>query len=229
LFFPLLNFLKKLQECHLLTDCYLASHFYTLIRLLKALEEANTLIENHKKTGKALRLASQYPALLPAPSECVYNEKIALELSTSSEQTQPSRKKNKKPVEPKNPVPEKKKPKKTRQEESTSTQPAPKNATTIKLAPIVPESAIAIKATPLELLREKLFNLHCAKANIAIRQALWHMDALVCLDRVIKSSSFQNTESLTLLARVASSAHKVLEQSYRFCLEQQKKPLTRIT
>jgi hypothetical protein len=211
LFSPLLSLLKTMQECHLLIDCYVVAPLYASNAILLALDESNILIENHKKGGPAPRLASQCPALLPVPSECVYSEKIFLELYNSSSK-KPLKKKKRIPTKPNIPViqpPKKEKAKKPCQETTPPAQPILGNAITIKL-------------NPLEQLRENIFKLNCVGAHVAIRQALWHIDALISLQH---APSVQIEEGLTILNRVASSAHKLLEQTYLFCLHSQGKSL----
>jgi hypothetical protein len=222
-FKPFLSLLKKMQKCNSLAECYIINPISLIVSILDGLQKSNTLIENHKKGGTTPPLASQ--SLLPPPR--VYNEKFALELSNETP-AQPKLKKKKIPSKSQSSAvnqPQKRPPEKPNQEKKTPpAQPTPKSATAINLSPPKNNNKSIAKLSPLEELREKLFALHSAKADVAIRQALWHIDALITLHHIFNDSSFQAKESLTILNRMASSAHKLLEQTYRFYLQQKGTP-----
>ncbi len=203
--------LEDYQGCYLLSDGHLVSEYSILSRLLKSLQKSNEAIEKYQREGIVPRLASpKSPSLLPPPFG--YDEKVVEELlASASPRSGNGRKKGKKashqPIEKKakekstsQPVSEKKTNEKCKQE---------------KLEPqTLPQNPIL---DPLEQLREKMFQIRQGNSSPSLRQALWHLDALISIQQLVDTQSVKAEESLTIFDAAVSSAQKLLEQTYRFC------------
>jgi hypothetical protein len=86
----------------------------------------------------------------------------------------------------------------------------PSNLTPIPVAPI----------NPCDRLAEKLTKLYEANpSQLPLRQALWHLDALMTIQHSPKKSPLTADDCLNRIDLTASSAQKLLEQVYRFFLE----------
>ncbi len=203
--------IEEYQECHLLSDGYLVFEYATLSRLLASLQKSNEALEKHQKNGIVPRLVSpESPSLLPSSSG--YDEKVVEELlASASSRSGSGRKKGKKsshqPAEKKQkekaispPVSEKKTNEKSKRV-SLEPQTSPPN-------PVL---------DPLEQLREKMFQIRQGNPSPSLRQALWHLDALISIQQLFDTKSVKAEESLTIFDAAVSSAQKLLEQTYRFC------------
>lgn len=202
----LLRLMEDYQECHLLEDGYHAFYCIGLREILAALSESNIAIEKYRKEGKCPKLVKDCPSLLPSASRPQYDAKISQELLTSSSfKSERGPKKGKGAVRAQKIVPQPEKKKKAGKEKQEKIQ---------SQATLIP--TLTVKLDPLEKLSKKLFNLYQLNDSIPLRQALWHLDALTSIQR---SSDIKEAEALILLDATASAAHKLLEQTYRFCLE----------
>jgi hypothetical protein len=70
-------------------------------------------------------------------------------------------------------------------------------------------------------LRKQLIQLYKDCSSPALRQALYHLDILLIIQSSFKKSQMTAPECLTVTSLAANSAHKLLEQTYRFCLKKE--------
>ncbi len=201
----MLPMMEDYQECHLLTDCFLAGFCIGLSRILEALKESNSIIEKHKIGKNRPKLIGNCPSLLPPISILQYDAKISQELlRDSSIKSEKSPKKIKGGSRTQKAMPQIEIKKKAAKEKQEKIQPQ---------EILVP--SLIVPLDPLEQLSYKLFHLYHLSGSIPIRQALWHLDSLISMRR----SSIKQTDALIHLNATVSSAHKFLEQIYRFRLE----------
>ncbi len=204
----LLPLMENYQECHLWIDAYLASCCYTLSRLLESLQQSNEALETYQTEGIVPRLASS--SILPPPS--LYDEKAVEELlASSSPRSGNGRKKGRKSSH---------QPAEKKQPEKVASPPVSEKKTNekskrISLEPQTPPPNPVLD--PLEQLREKMFQIRQGNPSPSLRQMLWHLDALISIQQLVDTKSVKAEESLTIFDAAASSAQKLLEQTYRFC------------
>ncbi len=197
--FPKLRSLtENRQECHMLIDCYLKPSCIVLGKIFDSLIASNLDIEKFNKEG--VMPASNTESLLPPPKQ--YNAKAFEELCSA-------------------PLPKhtpKKKRGKNNAPQSTPTPEEPKVVS--KAAPSAPPPSIEKPliippVSPLEQLKRQLFTIHAINPAVSVRQALWHLDILMTL----KTTTVTAENNLAVLNLAGSSAQKLLEQIYRYCLE----------
>ncbi len=205
---PLLSFIENYQECHLWIDAYFNLSFNTLSRLLESLQKSNEALEKYQTEGIVPCLASS--SILPAPS--LYDEKVVEELlASASPRSKNGHKKTKKSSH---------QPAEKKQPEKAASPPVSEKKTNekskrISLEPQTPLQNLVLD--PLEQLREKMFQIRQGNPSPSLRQALWHLDALISIQQLLDTKSVKAEESLTIFDAVVSSAQKLLEQTYRFC------------
>ncbi len=209
-FEPFLSLMENFQECHLLIDSYLASSCVSLFRIAEALQKSNEALEKYQREGSIPYLVSKASSILPSPSP--YDEKVVEELLASpSPRSGNGKKKAKKasrqPVEKK-------------QKEKVASPPVSEKKTNEKSkrvsleAQTLPPNPVL---DPPEQLREKMFQIRQGNPSPSLRQALWHLDALISIQQLLDTKSVKAEESLTIFDAAISSAQKLLEQTYRFC------------
>src|SRR5581483_8031924 len=200
----LLSLMRNRQECHLFFDCHLLDQCLKLLSILRIFTTSNEDIARYYREGVVP--PSHPKSLLPPPSVQQYNEEAFLELCATPTPEARGGKPKKKAIS---------------KSQQTVSQPAPKTAPKQPLPPPPATIPVELPKTPeldsLELLRRKFLTLYHLRPHVFIRQAIWHVDTLITLKETLKTPAM-NKEGLTLLNLTASSAHKVLEQTYRFCL-----------
>lgn len=199
----LLSFVQNRHDSHLFFDCYLVPHVLLLTNILTYFMESNKDIEKFYKEG--IMPPSNPKPLLPPPALSNYSETAFRELyATPIPEPQPTttRTKKKKGVAKAQSVA----PQKTQKEPIL---PAP------QIIPVEPLQAAALDS--LEQLRRQLLAIYHTQPSAALRQAVWHLDKLITLKETLKTPAM-NKEGLTVLNLATSSAHKLLEQTYSFCL-----------
>lgn len=211
----LIQHLEGYNDCCSINKYYLLTTRYALIETLVSLTNSNRTWEQFNETKKTPLLYSQVQPLLPPICEVNDQWIDALEPpSKSTPSRQPPQVSKKK--KPRNPAT---RPKKT----------VPLNS--INQAVDTPISEIQTPApfalNPLERLKLKLQSLHQASPSCALRQALWHLDALTVIQSALPHSKVNAPYCLSMTAIVIASSQKVLEQTYRFCLKQDSSPLER--
>ncbi len=209
-FEPFLSLMENFQECHLLIDSYLASSCISLSRIAEALQKSNEALEKYQREGIMPHLVSKASSILPSPS--LYDEKVVEELLASSSPRSGNGKKKAKKAS--HQPTEKKQPQKAASPPVSEKKTSEKSKR-ISLEPqtLPPNSVL----DPLEQLREKMFQIWQGNPSSSLRQALWHLDALISIQQLVNTKSVKAEESLTIFDAAVSFAQKLLEQTYRFC------------
>lgn len=196
------------HECGLFFDAHLLPGFLTLGRIFESVIASNKDIETFNKEGILPpcnpKIFLPSPTLIEESSIPKYNENIFRELYTTPvPETGPIKKRKKKQGAKVQPVT----PQKTQKEPALPTLPP---------LVLLAEPPQAAALDPLEQLRRHLLAVYHTQPSIAIRQAVWHLEALITLKGALQPPAMK--ENLTVLNLAAGSAHKLLEQTYRFCL-----------
>ncbi len=220
---PFVDFVKNFYDCHLLVDAYITPYVVIIHYLLLSLGKSNEAFESYKNTGILPHLAVQCTPFLPDFPQ--YNEEVVKELELESSSFTPRNKKK----TPKNPKPERQtfppakiNPKQQKQRQKTKKDSFQKAVTpkashikdkTMTMAPLISDT------DPFAPLMGKLFKLCLTSSNPNLRNTLWHLDALACVQRSFKNYSLK--DGLALLDVVGNAAQKSLEQAYSFHLKYQ--------
>ncbi len=204
----LLALVENFQKCHLWIDAYFTISCDTLSRILEALQVSNEAIEKYRTEGIVPHLGAS--SILPAPSR--YDEKIVEELLASSSSRSRSGSKKAKRISHQ---PAEKKQKEKAVSPPVSEKKTNEKSKRVSLEPQTPLQNLVLD--PLEQLREKMFQIRQGNPSPSLRQALWHLDALISIQQLLDTQSVKAEESLTIFDAAVSSAQKLLEQTYRFC------------
>jgi hypothetical protein len=192
------NYRQMYRQCRF----YLNLPTIVVDKLMKALYLSDEAWKVYKETNNPPRLASQVPSLLAPIVEYQAPDDSWLETKSVGHPKPKKEKKNrtKTIVQVKTPLAD------------SDEKPAGSHTASV---PII---------SSIECLRSKLLHLHRANPSRALRQAAWHLDSLI----VLQKSQKKDRECLALVTMVASSAQKVLEQTYRFCTRQDNASLARV-
>ncbi len=209
------NLLVNYNECEALVRFFLTLQTCYLDELLRSLAISNKLWEN--RNNVKLLLASEVASLLPTPIE--YDESAMEDLLLSTTSSINVKKKGK------GKIPDKKGAPRTPQKKKQTAKPEAKSPQrqlkSEKKSPSVALTLISedtVQTSSIERLRAKLSHYCEITASPALRQALWHLDALTAFQTSFDRSPLQAKECLAIACGVASCAQKVLEQTYRSLL-----------
>jgi hypothetical protein len=201
---------------------YLTSGITDLLLLLKPLIHSKLTWNLCVNSNYEPVVLAQAPPLLPAVNSC---DRIAMDewetsLETKSKEgrTRPtgsSRKTKRKNENQK------------RQTNTAIISPVSAKKSKDVLATVSSTSALS-NLSPVELLRNKLTQLYHGNRSPALRQAIWHLDSLISIQKSVVKSQKKAPDCLTIANSVTHCAQKVLEQTYRFCLKEEGEPLNRI-
>jgi hypothetical protein len=210
------NLLVNYNECEALVRFFFCMQTCYIDEFLKSLILSNELWKN--RNNVKLLLASEVASLLPTPIE--YDESAIedLLLSTSSSSVN-VKKKGKVNTPAKKGAP--RTPQKKKQPVKPEVKSPQRQLKSEKSSPSVPLTLISgdtVQASPIERLRAKLSHYCEITRSPALRQALWHLDALIAFQTSFDRSPLQAKECLSIACGVASCAQKVLEQTYRSLL-----------
>ncbi len=211
---PFLQILENYRECDQLIQAGLEvvlGYDGMIDCLLKALEKSNEAFKKFQGEGTPLRLASACSSILPKPR--VYDERVFEELCASSSPRSGGGRRKKVKKSSHQPIEKKAK-------EKSISQPVSEKKTNekskqVSLEPQTPPQHPAVD--PFEQLRERMIHIHQENLSSSLRQALWHLDALISIQQLLDTKSVKAEESLTVFDAAVSSAQKLLEQTYRFC------------
>ncbi len=209
------NLLVNYNECEALVRFFLSIQTYYVEEFLRSLILSNGLWEN--RNNVKLLLASEVASLLPTPIE--YDESAMEDLLLSTTSSINVKKKGK------GKIPDKKGAPRTQQKKKQTAKPEAKSPQrqlkSEKKSPSVALTLISgdtVQTSSIERLRAKLSHYCEITASPALRQALWHSDALIAFQTSFDRSPLQAKECLSIACGVASCAQKVLEQTYRSLL-----------
>ncbi len=222
--------LQNYNECGLIKDTFLDTRLIYLAKLMRSLILSNNIWKNYQKTKVIPVLVSDISSLFPTPVSVIqYDEKMMNELLSNSlpqkTQKQPNSVAKKNVQKGKTLIDRKKK-----QPLKTEIKIQSKSNTSKSLLPQINQVSENTEPNPLQInfteeLRTKLYVLYTRHPSTALRQALWHLEALLAYQECFDDLDSRLVNSLTIVNAVTNSAHKLLEQTYRFCLRKEGVPL----
>jgi hypothetical protein len=206
-------------ECDKFVRFFLLIPMYFIQGFLSSFIRSNELWENRNNVEPLF--ASDTASLLPPPF--VYNEHVIDSLLEDLASIPPAKVGKKGNT----PTPAKKRNQKNKKQPvqiAVKSQPQKKLKQQLKSerqVPSVPLTLISgdtVQTSSIERLRAKLSHYCEITRSPALRQALWHLDALTAFQTSFDRSPLQAKECLAIACGVASCAQKVLEQTYRSLL-----------
>jgi hypothetical protein len=225
----------------------LQAHLDSFISLLHTLLQGIGMVHvdwyKYEKNKIFPKLASDLLPLLPAPFDPKANNNLIDGLLKDDSENKDSvkTKTQKKPAQDKKIIPgnnnskRRKNTKKKKGADKTSITPSiikttvpisNKKSENLPVLSIILTPIASMDKTPILNFKAQLRDLYRQNPfSDVLRQTLWHLDPLITLQRSLPESPTA-AESLTLTNAVAYYAHKVIEQTYRFCIEGNSGPLT---
>jgi hypothetical protein len=214
-----------------LKNTYLSSKRFILVPLVSALVKTNVYWQQYKVENIQPPLACQFPSLLPSINSNNYDERDIDEWVASLDSVEDNSRNNQLQRTTRGQKTKKKNGHQKKQASGEKIEKVDLVSTEKPKASPTSSSSIAldsVKPKPIELLRNQLVSFYQLKPSRALRQAIWHLDSLISIQKSLVKSQKKALDCLTVANAVTYSAQKVLEQSYRFCLKKEGEPLSEI-
>lgn len=216
-------------------NCYIIEPVSEMISILSMLFDSNKAIEEAQTCGTKLALAKNLPPILISQKPPVQDQ-VSIDLEWMETGKNKRRKHNgnrqatqqngnrQATQQKSNPSENKTSSKGAANHAAKTSAPGEKAASSQTATPPVSPVSPAV-LDPFEQLKFKLLHLHDAEPSPILRQVIWHADALKCVQDAYGKSPISSQDYVNYIDTVASGSQKLLELTYRFCLEKKGNPL----